>query len=214
VTRSETPSELTHLQLLRSQSIALDQRFDKWKDSRSPVFKPTRIGRIDRCDDELDIPVGYWPGTVDTYFDLYVAGVWNIFRAARLLLVALIISLSEATGDDRGYVDYAVIGNRIAADMIASIPYHLVDNLPAFISDLAKQREIAEAGRYLGGLLLIHPLYVASRMQFLPDEMQCYSRRCLAWIGSNMGFGQATLLAEVRDLGAAGSCTNVDRMRN
>lgn len=84
--------------------------------------------------------------------------------------------------------------------MIASIPYHLTDSLQAFLCQLSSNTGIADPGKFVGGLLLMHPLYIASEMPFVPELMRVYLRGSLAWIGTNMGFRQATLLANVRDL--------------
>ena len=84
--------------------------------------------------------------------------------------------------------------------MLASVPYHLVENLQVFLrdSELKTSIEINNPGRLLGGLLLMYPLYVTSRMRFLDTARREYMLRCLAWIGEYMGIGQATVLAKVR----------------
>ena len=183
-TKSEASQDFT---ALKDACIALDQRFAHWQDSRVTEFKPTAAGHVIR---RQETAVRHWPGKVDTYFDLYVAGVWNIFRAARLLLIALIIKVSDSC--DEYYIHTA---KNMAKDILASIPYHLTDNLQVFLNE---GREITKRGRSLGGLLLMHPLYIASEMPFLPEEIRANIRRCLLWIGENMGVGQAVMLARVR----------------
>ncbi|KAF2792378.1 hypothetical protein K505DRAFT_246780 [Melanomma pulvis-pyrius CBS 109.77] len=200
-TRSETLFTSKDFRMLLTTSIDLNRRFAKWADSRVPGFKPTTIGKVSQRYDEADIAVGYWPVNVDTYFDLYVAGVWNIFRVARLILLSLIIKLSAILGIKENCIEFIIAGNCILEDMLATIPYHLVNNLPAFVSLLSNEAQITEPGRYLGGLLLMHPLYVVSEIPFLSEPTRVYIRKCLAWIGSNMGIGQATLLANTRDIG-------------
>ena len=140
---------------------------------------------------------GYWPGRVETYFDLYVAGVWNVFRTARLLTLALIVRMSNKHGMIRSFVDLDHTATRTMNDMLASIPYHLTENLQAFLYKQHMNTQIEDPGRHLGGLLLMHPLYVASRLHFVSEDVRAYIRDCLVWIGENMGLGQATLLAKV-----------------
>ena len=197
-TRTQSPFASNDSQALKKASIALDDRFIEWEESRITEFKSTAIGNVPQTHKEPQVAVGYWPGKVDTYFDLYVAAVWNVFRAARLLLNALIIKVSDALGENDTCAEHIRTANDIVENMIASIPYHLTDNLQVFLSQLSKKSEITDPGKYLGGLLLMHPLYVASEMPFVHARMRDYTRKCLAWIGSNMGFGQATLLANVR----------------
>jgi hypothetical protein len=198
--KSEVSFESKDLTTLKNESIDLDRRFANWQESRVTEFKPSLAGHAIRSPSESQVAVGYWPGRVDTYFDLYVAGVWNIFRAARLLLVASIIKLSDSFEDNDSLANHINTANGVVKDLIASISYHLTDNLQIFLSELATGTEITKPGRSLGGLLLMHPLYVASEMSFLTEEIREYLRRCLTWIGSNMGLGQAGLLARVREI--------------
>jgi hypothetical protein len=202
--------ELGHLKVLKAKCIALDRRFAQWQDSRAPEFRPIVTGRIKPREYEAEIAVGYWQGNVDTYLDLYVSSAWNIFRTARLLLITLIIKLSGTPGSDDRSVSHLLIANRIVEDIVASIPYHLVDSLPAFLSKLAASTEITNPGRSLGGLLLMHPLYVASKTPFISRNMREYMRKCLKWIGSNMGLAQATLLARVREVRHDSSITHIN----
>ena len=194
-------SGLGDLITLLSKCITLDKDFVAWQESRSPEFKPLRIGHITRHQEQSRRPSpGYWPGRVDTYFDLYVAGVWNVFRTARLTLLALIVRLSNILGSVDGYGDPVGASEIVANEIVASIPYHLTDNLQVFLSETETIMEITDPGKKLGGLLLLHPLFIASRMSFLPQTVREYMQSCLAWIGSNMGLGQAALLAQVRIL--------------
>jgi hypothetical protein len=196
--RFEASAELDDLRALKAEAIALDQRLTQWQDTRIVEFQPTVVDQV--SDNQLDseIAVGYWPGRIETYFDLYVAGIWNIFRAARVLLIALIVKLSDILTDSDCCLSHNYSASNIVNDMLASVPYHLNDNLQAFVSNMQTSTEITDRGRSLRGLLLLHPLYVASKMPFLDDEKREYLRKCLKWIGSNMGFGRANLLAKVR----------------
>jgi hypothetical protein len=193
-TKSEEASlsESTELTALKKETLALDRRFAKWQSSRVPEFKPTVIGHVSAKKSQNEISAGYWPAKVETYFDLYVAGVWNIFRTARLLLLALIIKLELS--DDACVDEYIHTAHLIVEDMLASVAYHLADNLQDFLTST----EITNPGRVLGGLLLMHPLYISSQMLFLDKSMREYMLRCLGWIGEHMGIGQATVLAKVR----------------
>jgi hypothetical protein len=195
----ETTHEWEVLMDLRQKSIALNQRFADWQDSRSRELRPTSVAHMDNHWQSIsDISAGFWPGRVDTYFDLYVAGVWDIFRAARLLLISLIIKLSAILGDTGDSSWYIHNARSIAQEIASSIPYHLTDNLYTFLDEFGTSTEIRDPGKSLGGLLLIHPLYVASHTPILSEDMREYMHRCVEWIGSNMGLGQASLLAKVK----------------
>lgn len=183
--------------MLANDFFDLDQRFAEWEDFRPQDFHPTTIHGITSDQDTQKPAVGYWPGKVDTYFDLYVAGVCNIHRTARLLL-AMLIHLDGAL-ENSTYVHYINTATSVVKDIFASIPYHLADNLPVFVNGVTNREEI-DPGRSLGGLLLMHPLYVISKMEFLDDGMREYARHCLRWIGNEMGIGQAGLMADVSEI--------------
>jgi len=86
----------------------------------------------------------------------------------------------------------------LVGDIIASIPYHLTDELQNFLDEGGKGGKSLEPGRPVGGLLLMHPIYVASTLLIAPQEMREYLKDCLSWIGINMGIGQASVFAKVR----------------
>ena len=192
-----TSCEPRDLNTLWNDCIILNQQFTLWEDFRPTAFNPISVGCVKQNPHGVEIATGHWPGKVDTYFDLSVAGVWNIFRAARLLLVALITKLADATGRNDGWIHIQHIANRTMQDMLASIPYHLTDNLQHFLSKVANYNQISEPGKNLGGLLLMHPLFVALKMPFIPKELRDHLRQCLFWIGTNMGLGHAIRLAKV-----------------
>lgn len=189
--RSQSSKSQQDTSMIEIECIELDRRFAQWHEDRVPDFRPTAIGSISHDPCEERILAGYWPGRIDTYFDLYVAGVWNIFRAARLLLLAIILTTPDIHGDSIQYIKTA---NHIVEDIFASVPYHLADNLPVFVEGTGR-KETINPGRTLGGLLLMHPLYAISRCAFMSQVTREYARDCLRWIGDEMGFGQAGLMA-------------------
>ncbi|RFU24955.1 hypothetical protein B7463_g11385, partial [Scytalidium lignicola] len=76
--KCEITLEWEALIILKKESISLEQRFAYWQDSRVREFKPTTVAHIDNHQQGVsEISAGFWPGKVDTYFDLYVAGVWK-----------------------------------------------------------------------------------------------------------------------------------------
>lgn len=139
---------------------------------------------------------------MDSYFDLYVSGVWNTFRGARLLLISMIIDLSSNLGDGKQCVQqYITRGTQIAEDMAGSVLFHLADNPQTSLMEKDTASDIKHPGRFLGGFLLMYPMYTACQTSYLPKAIRSYFRRCLRWIGSDMGIGMATVLATVGSYG-------------
>jgi len=135
-------------------------------------------------------------GRVDAYLDLYVAAVWNMYRKARLMILSVIIRCSKRLEEknschaEKGEVE------ELTNDMAAAFPFHLSQNLATFIKQAESGLELTIApGRSIGGLLLMHPLFVTSNLSVVPPQLQARMRECLAWIGTHMGIGQATLLS-------------------
>lgn len=204
--RSNICLSLQDYLLLKDQCIAMDQRLAQWQTSRLPEFRSTTIANISRTQQQDKVEVGHWPGSVDTYFDLYVAHVWNVFRTARLLLISIMHRVWQVCEKSADVYKLSAAATSIAEDMISSIPFHLVESLPAFIKDLSTSEPMAQPGRAIGGLLLMHPLHIASNLPFLPEPTKQYMRDCLSWIGSHMGIGHADLLAQVNDDQKVFSC--------
>jgi hypothetical protein len=185
------------LYVLQEAAIALDRDFAAWQGTRVQDYKPLKVGQVGQQVGSGNHDVGYWPGRVDTYYDLYVASVWNITRIARLVLCDLSIRLSSNIPNNR--VDHSrehEETQRLVTDILASIPYHLFANLQAFLQGAGKgATKISNPGKPVGGLLLMNSLEVASRLAIVPPCVRDYMRDCLDWIGVNMGIGQASLMA-------------------
>lgn len=181
---------------LQDDCNALQKRFERWYDAQSPETQPTTVANLVQNIVGEDVEVGRWPGKIDTYFDLYVASVWNIARTAHLLLLTLVTMLRDVSGTSTDSTNYIRTIARIVEDIASSVPYHLAENLYDFIE--GPGTEIREPGRTLGGFLIMYPLHVASKAPFISKEMRYYLQHCLLWITSHMGVGQASVLAKVK----------------
>ena len=188
-----------------SEAIALDQAFATWQESRSIDFKPWTVNSVSQPQAGSKIEVGCWLGKVDMYFDLYVAGVWNTARMARILLLDLILKLSNALNGNHNCShehqdSLRGVALRLVEDTISSIPFSLAEDLHIFLQDREKDstRARMRPGIPVGGLLLMHPIYIVSRLSIVPENIREYMRDCLDWIGTNMGIGQASVFAKVR----------------
>lgn len=192
------PSAATEgLALLMNDAITLDRAFAAWQASQVPELSPRKIDEVATGTPGTPPKVGYWPSRVDAYFDLYVAGVWNTSRTARLLLLNLILKLSDILNDDLDTARHQKDVSIILDDIVASIPYHLAEDTDSIIRGGGKNT-FFEPGRPVGGLLLMHPIYIASTLPIVPLDVGKYLKECLSWIGTKMGIGQATLFAQVR----------------
>ncbi|KAJ5930365.1 hypothetical protein N7466_005858 [Penicillium verhagenii] len=180
---------------LRLEAMSLNQDIAILQDSQSAEYRPSTM--------DPGLPprpnpgAGYRHGRIDMYVDLYVAALWNFSRIARCLLITLIIMLSGVLDDDTNHDLYQNEALNLVEDIIASIPFHLSEDLQIFLRERHDNTEITNAGRPVGGLLIMHSIYIASHLEIFPMEVRDYLKTCLVWIGRRMGIGQATLLAQV-----------------
>ena len=193
------PSKVSDLFQLQEDATVLEKDLAEWQSHRDSNFNPRVVGQVNQSSDGSRPSVGYWPGKAEAYFDPYVAGVWNTSRTARLLLISLILKLSSVMNDTASNTYPHKEALVLVEDIIASIPYHLAGDLLSFLNE-SKRGKPLEPGRPVGGLLLMHPIYVASTLLIVPQGMQEYLKDCLSWIAINMGIGQASVFAKVDSL--------------
>lgn len=129
----------------------------------------------------------------------------NSYRKALLLLLDVIVSCDQAISrlSQDAEVDHTVSKEiyDLTLDIAAAVPYHLADNVQVFFDQTLSSDEINKAmipGRSVGGLLLMHTLYMVSTLPVVDPAINRYCKDCLAWIGRNMGIGQATMLSQVK----------------
>ncbi|GFF34497.1 hypothetical protein IFM46972_04252 [Aspergillus udagawae] len=180
---------------LRQRASILNNRLAQWEASVAPESRPITISHVPSSSD-LYIEVGHWPGSLHMYIDLRAAAIFNISRVARCYLLDMISRLKAMQPDEEDDDQEKSKAVQLIQDFTSSIPYHLVEDLHSFSANVQRGNTIEQPGRAVGGLLLIYPLYIASQLSIVPLELQDYFKRCLVWIGQNMGLGYASLLAK------------------
>jgi len=114
------------------------------------------------------------------------------------MILNIIIRCSRRLGEKNTSHDEKILFDELCNDMVASIPFNLSQDITKFMEQAETTSEFSiTPGKSLGGLLLMHPLFVTSNLPSISPQLQTYMKSCLAWIGANMGIGQATLLSKV-----------------
>ena len=198
----DLPIESERLHRLRIEAMVLDQAFAKWQENQVKSVQPWAVGHVSSRQNGTKVTTGYWPGRVHAYFDLYIAYIWNISRAARVFLIDLIVRISQVLGDRSDHIREIQDARYLTEDMLSSIPFHLAEDLQIFLRDTNAEQPTAEVnpGRAIGGLLLMYPIHLVSKLDLVPQQIQNYLTECLEWIATNMGIGQASRFAKVRIL--------------
>lgn len=129
---------------------------------------------------------------------VYVTAVWNTYRMTHLMVLDIIIRCIKIVHADSAPTQEQKKADELVKYILASIPYHLSADPKDYLQAILSGSGLIKAGRPVGGLLLLHPLFVGARLSILSVETRNYMNRCLAWMGENMGIGQATLLSNVR----------------
>lgn len=122
----------------------------------------------------------------------------NTYRKTYLMLLDILISLSTDKWhtSDRYYDKMGATGayHNQRYNRVDSIPPHNVHDYEQMIRS---SNGSPHTGRAVGGLLLLHPLFVLATCSIVPSPIHTYVTKCLAWIGENMGIGQAKLMSKV-----------------
>ena len=113
------------------------------------------------------------------------------------MVLDLILALSARLGDNQDHSRKRAEAQELIDDMMASVPYHLTDNPQALLHNAENTAQPLVPGKPVGGLLLMHPIYVASLLSIVPEEQRSQMKECLAWVGTHMGIGQATVFSKV-----------------
>ena len=128
---------------------------------------------------------------------VYIAAVWNTYRKTHLMVLDIIVRCTKRLlGDDLSPPE-RIRAEELAEDIASSIPYHLIMDPDINLKDLDSNLRSLKMGSPVGGLLLLHPLYVVTRSETISAQLRVHMCKCLAWIGKHMGIGQATLLSDV-----------------
>jgi hypothetical protein len=117
------------------------------------------------------------------------------------MLVEILLHCAEQLGLLDLLPNFNCQAQALTDGIVASIPFHLARDPGEFLHTvLSGVDSVISVGRPVGGLLLLHPLYVATRSSILPLALRNYLSECLEWIGQHMGIGQATLLSKASSI--------------
>jgi hypothetical protein len=183
-----------------AEALRKEYAFSQWDKNLDTSWLANTIGYVTEAEAQSSSCPFCWHGAVHSYFDVYVAAVMNTYRKTYLMLLEALIRTASHI-EPVHYADTITKWTHktrlLADDIVASIPYHLASNPHDYLRAITSQKGTPDIGRCVGGLLLLHPLYVLSTSSILLPPTKSYVKRCLAWIGQYMGIGQGTLMSKV-----------------
>ena len=190
----------TDLQEIFMEALRKEYAFSQWDENLDSSWLANTIGYITEAEAQASSCPFCWHGAVHSYFDVYVAAVMNTYRKTYLMLLEALIRTANHI-DPVNHADtiarWTHKARLLADEIIASIPYHLTNDPHDYLRTIVSRKGTPGMGRCVGGLLLLHPLYVLLTSSIIHTPMKSYVKRCLAWIGQDMGIGQGTLMSKV-----------------
>ncbi|KAF2496520.1 hypothetical protein BU16DRAFT_549018 [Lophium mytilinum] len=186
--------QLEEVRTLRQEAIDLERHISTWPTKLTKEWEPRVVGNISEAQLNSSKSPG-WPGDVNSYFDLYVAAVWNTYRKTHLMILDIIVKCSNYLEPSDVCFELHPKAQQLADDIAASIPYHLTNDVSEYVQRAQTGGEAKYDGRPVGGLLLLHPLWVVANASIVSHELCTHMRKELSWIGHGMGIGQANQLA-------------------
>lgn len=150
-----------------------------------------------------------FPGRVDVYNDFWIASVWNLTRATRLVLASLTVRCAAwvcSPVDYRTTPEYATASQTcvdMITDIIASVPYHLGWHTKR--KHLFRSMELSgfacgeeDSTKALPGYFLSWPLACVVSQDYITDAQRQWVAGRLRYIGDELGLRYAHILTKVR----------------
>ncbi|TVY45754.1 hypothetical protein LOCC1_G003451 [Lachnellula occidentalis] len=187
-----TLDQIIHLKL---EAECLREAYKAWPETTPQEWRPRTVGAIASKNDGVTLLAR----------NTYVASIWNSYRKACLLVLDIILSCHRRVNNcseivqSEGLIHKEI--TQCTEGIVSSIPYLLAANLHSFIENATAGSPALVPGRPVGGLLSMQAFYILSTLPTAEPELKTYMRDCLAWIGTRMGIGQATILSK---------CTTID----
>lgn len=113
-------------------------------------------------------------------------------------------TISEALGRNQSPSDRIAKAQDLMDGIKSSIPFYLSKSLSEYLRCVNAGFAPRHSNQVVRGLLLLHVLYAVARCGIISDRDREYAENTLSWIGTEMGIGQALILADYLRQDASG----------
>lgn len=195
-----TPETIDGVLAILRRAETLEAAFADWATNTPDDWHFSPALWIDDVSEEELTTTMAFMGRLDAYTDICVAGLWNLFRAARLLTFSVQLRATAwlcSPADYRLSAAYARVAKTcrsIIEDIIASVPQILktdrTDLSGSFCGSVGP-------GEGAAGVFMLWPLFAAASSDFATDLQRKWLVGRLAYMGSVLGIGSARILAKV-----------------
>ncbi|KAJ5131358.1 uncharacterized protein N7515_007397 [Penicillium bovifimosum] len=150
-----------------------------------------RFRGIDTYDDQYHV-----------YSNLWVCNSWNQYRSARIIVSEIILShvrrISDSTSLSSLSTEFRLqcrtlrsTMRRLAVDICRGVPFYFNAH------QAVKEPSLPPPESYIGGLVLLWPLFVAGIVENPRHGLRRWVVKCLEMIGNTMGIDQALAVADM-----------------
>ncbi|KAL3426287.1 hypothetical protein PVAG01_03078 [Phlyctema vagabunda] len=200
-----TPSNLKMVLELICEAQVLEEHYLVWIASLPSYMAYQTVAWNDNMTEEELAMSNCFSGKIDMYAGMWLANLWNMSRACRLLLSQLLVRCTAWLHFPRDYrttPEYrkaAHLGETLIADMIASVP-NFIGGLPTeclkkpdATHTFACGEDMRMAGKGVSSLFLLWPLIAAATSDFATEAQRRWIIAKLQGIGQSLGINQGAL---------------------
>jgi hypothetical protein len=206
----ENESEVSHLRL---KANSIDAELVEWAGSLPKHWMYKQMAFVEEDSGEELKTASSYPGRIDTYQDLSIAGIWNSYRVFRTSMLGVIVRCTAWLTSPQPYqrapevLRASQLVSQLVDEICASVPFHLGQSMsksknksPDPTGNLPRETEgYHNCGpRALGGFFLLWPLTTAATCDSTSLRQRDWILGRLSFISENMGVLQADLASKVR----------------
>lgn len=136
------------------------------------------------------------------YPSIWAFNTWNQYRCARIMVSEILLTHIRQLSDSSSLRSlseefqihcktYRANIHRLAADICRSVPFALGVHHPQY------DPHLPPPDSYIGGLVLLWPLYMAGTSESSTHPLRRWSVQCLRWVGHTYGLDQALALMDI-----------------
>ncbi|RDW67958.1 hypothetical protein BP6252_09354 [Coleophoma cylindrospora] len=201
-----TPANFEKVLDIMHRAEALENEYLEWIKSLPPHWLFKTVAWNDNMSEEELASSNCFSGKVDMYAGMWMANLWNMSRACRLLLSQITVRCTAwlcAPRDYRTTPEYrkaARLCEELIGDMIASVP-NFLGGLPR--NDTTKDvdtgfafpcgEDTGTAGKGISGLFLLWPLIAAATSDFATEAQRKWMITKLQFVGDSIGINQGAV---------------------
>lgn len=187
-----------------SAASAIEAELIAWLASLPPEFNYTTHTRspFDPISQKRFRGITPYDDQYHTYPNLWICNTWNQYRSARVVVSEIILSHVRRISDrsslsslsDEFRLQCRTLRStirRLAVEICRGVPFHF----NAHLTD--KEPQLLPPESYIGGLVLLWPLFVAGIVESPNHPLRRWVVDCLRMIGHTMGLDQSFATADI-----------------